>query len=78
MARSGKFNSASSQFFIVHQDATESLDGKYAGFGHVTKGMEIVDEICENVKPMDSNGTVAPLKQPVITSVTIRTEEKAS
>jgi len=78
MARGGKFNSASSQFFIVHKDAAESLDGKYAGFGHVTEGMEIVDEICENVKPMDSNGTVAPFKQPVITSVTIRTVEKAS
>ncbi|HAW15929.1 MAG TPA: peptidylprolyl isomerase, partial [Clostridiales bacterium] len=48
MARNGQsYNSASSQFFIVHQDATY-LDGQYAAFGHVTDGMDIVDQICEN------------------------------
>lgn len=78
MARSGDPNSASSQFFIVHKDAQKSLDGKYAGFGHVIEGMEVVDEICENVRPMDSNGTVSKSKQPIITSVKIRTEPKAS
>ncbi len=44
MARSQNPNSASSQFFIMHADAPY-LDGSYAAFGHVTKGMEIVDEI---------------------------------
>ena len=48
MARAEDFNSASSQFFIVHQDST-FLDGQYAAFGKVTKGMEVVDEIA-NVK----------------------------
>ena len=44
MARSQMFDSASSQFFICHDDAT-FLDGQYAAFGRVTEGMETVDEI---------------------------------
>jgi len=44
MARSQNYNSASSQFFICHADAT-FLDGQYAAFGRVTEGMETVDEI---------------------------------
>ncbi len=44
MARAQSYNSASSQFFIMHQDASY-LDGQYAAFGHVTEGMEAVDEI---------------------------------
>jgi peptidyl-prolyl cis-trans isomerase B (cyclophilin B) len=44
MARSQHPNSASSQFFIMHADG-EFLDGQYAAFGKVTKGIEVVDEI---------------------------------
>ncbi|MDO4940684.1 MAG: peptidylprolyl isomerase [Erysipelotrichaceae bacterium] len=44
MARTMDPNSASSQFFIMHQDAPH-LDGQYAAFGKVTKGIETVDEI---------------------------------
>ncbi len=44
MARAYNPNSASSQFFIMHQDAPH-LDGQYAAFGHVVAGMEAVDEI---------------------------------
>lgn len=44
MARSMMPNSASSQFFIVHQDASH-LDGAYAAFGRVINGMDVVDEI---------------------------------
>ena len=44
MARSNDMNSASSQFFIVHEDST-FLDGKYAAFGKVVEGMDAVDEI---------------------------------
>ena len=44
MARSQMFDSASSQFFICHADAT-FLDGQYAAFGMVTDGMDTVDEI---------------------------------
>ena len=44
MARAQDFNSASSQFFIVHEDAPY-LDEQYAAFGHVVDGMDVVDEI---------------------------------
>ena len=46
MARSQNFNSASSQFFIMHADG-EFLDGQYAAFGKVTSGIETVDAIAE-------------------------------
>ena len=46
MARTKLPNSASSQFFIVHEDAPH-LDGQYAAFGKVVDGMDTVDEIAE-------------------------------
>lgn len=70
MARSSENDSASSQFFIVHEDS-DFLDGEYAAFGTVTEGMEVVDAICEAVQVEDSNGTVAAENQPVITSITV-------
>ena len=68
MARSSAYNSASSQFFIMHEDNT-GLDGLYAAFGKVTSGIEIVDQICQNVQPVDNNGTVLKANQPVIESI---------
>lgn len=66
MARSSDdYNSASSQFFIMHEDNT-SLDNYYAAFGHVTEGIEVVDKICKKAKPTDDNGTIPLAKQPVI------------
>ena len=44
MARAMNPNSASSQFFIMHQYAPH-LDGQYAAFGKVVEGMDVVDEI---------------------------------
>ena len=44
MARSSDPNSASSQFFIVHEDAPH-LDGQYAAFGHIVEGLDTLDEI---------------------------------
>lgn len=44
MARTMIKNSASSQFFIMHEDAPH-LDGEYAAFGKITEGLEVVDEI---------------------------------
>jgi len=38
MARGDEANSASTHFFIL-VDSAPSLDGKFAAFGHVTKGM---------------------------------------
>ena len=46
MARTMDPNSASSQFFIMHQDAPH-LDGQYAAFGKITSGIEVVDEIAD-------------------------------
>ena len=70
MARSQSYNSASSQFFIVHQDSTY-LDGQYAVFGYVTEGMDVVDKVCTEAKPVDGNGTIPASAQPVIDSVRI-------
>lgn len=70
MARSSEPNSASSQFFIVHQDST-FLDGQYAAFGHVTSGMDVVDKIAESAKVEDDNGTVLKENQPVIETIRI-------
>ena len=70
MARSASYNSASSQFFIVHEDST-FLDGQYAGFGKVTKGIEIVDKICEDIQVEDNNGTVLKKNQPIIEKITM-------
>ena len=70
MARSGMPNSASSQFFIVHKDS-KFLDGQYAGFGHVTSGMEIVDQICEETPVVDSNGTVQEGMAPIMEKVVV-------
>lgn len=56
MARASNPDSASSQFFIMHEDAPH-LDGNYAAFGKVIKGIEVVDEIASvqtdyNDKPL--------------------------
>ena len=70
MARSNDMNSASSQFFIMHKDSPH-LDGQYAAFGEVTEGIEVVDKIATDAKPVDGNGTIPSSKQPVINSITI-------
>ena len=48
MARSMDPNSAGSQFFIMHHNASH-LDGQYAAFGRVVAGMEVVDKIASVV-----------------------------
>lgn len=70
MARSQMPDSASSQFFIVQSDST-FLDGKYAAFGYVTEGIEIVDQICKDAVVQDNNGTVFPEDQPIIESIKV-------
>lgn len=70
MARADDPNSGSSQFFIVHKDSLY-LDGSYAGFGHVTDGMDIVNQICENTPNNGDNGSVAEEDQPVIKEIRI-------
>lgn len=66
MARSQDPNSASSQFFICHQDAV-FLDGNYAAFGEVIRGMEVVDAIAD----VDTDGMDKPLDPQVMKKVTL-------
>lgn len=66
-------NSASSQFFIVHQDSTY-LDGNYASFGKVFAGLDVVDKIA-GVK-VDSYDK--PLEDQKIKSIRFITVEKTN
>lgn len=72
MARTSVPDSASSQFFIMHEDYP-SLDGQYAAFGKITEGLDVVDKIAET-----KTTTVAelgmqdvPVEPIVIKSITI-------
>ena len=69
MARSGDPNSAGSQFFIMHED-NKDLDNKYASFGRVLEGMEVVDAIA-NVK---RNASDKPKQDQVIQTITVDTK----
>ncbi len=66
MARSTMPNSASSQFFIMHQD-TPSLDGSYAAFGKVIEGIEEVDKIAA----VQTDSSDKPLTPVVIKRITM-------
>ena len=69
MARGGySYDSAGSQFFIMHQDAPH-LDGQYAAFGEVISGIEIVDEIAF----VETDYNDKPLRDVVIESVRVDT-----
>lgn len=66
MARASSPNSASSQFFIMHQDAPH-LDGQYAAFGKVIEGMDEVDRIAKvRVDYQDK-----PIQDQRISSITV-------
>tara|TARA_B100000927_G_scaffold183826_2_gene148012 strand:- start:483 stop:1091 length:609 start_codon:yes stop_codon:yes gene_type:complete len=54
MARTNDPNSASSQFFICHDNAS-FLDNNYTVFGKVIKGLEIIDQIVNVEKDMNDN-----------------------
>lgn len=62
MARSMMPNSASSQFFIMHEDAPH-LDGAYSAFGKVVEGMDTVDRIAASKVGFDGQ---TPVVAPVI------------
>ena len=68
MARTQAPNSAGSQFFIMHANASY-LDGQYAAFGKVVEGMDVVDEIA-NVR-VDWNDK--PLNPQQIETMTVET-----
>ncbi len=67
MARSMMPNSASSQFFIMHEDAPH-LDGAYAAFGRVIEGMDTVDKIAAVKVGFDGQ---TPVVAPVIKSIEV-------
>ena len=68
MARSQMPDSASSQFFIVHEDSTY-LDGEYAAFGYVTEGMDVVNKIAE----CRTDWSDRPMKAQKMKKVTVET-----
>ena len=75
MARQGNpyfpslaYNTAGSQFFIMHQDGN-FLDGDYAAFGRVTEGIEVVDEIAS----VQTNSNDKPLEDQVIKTIRVET-----
>ncbi len=75
MARTKEPDSASSQFFIVHEDSTY-LDGDYAAFGTVTEGMDVVDALCDWVASgavlCDNNGVIQNVEEmPIIETVKV-------
>lgn len=72
MARTNDPNSATSQFFITLDDSAKySLDGKYAGFGRVVEGMDVVDAIANGLfdKAIDGMGFVSDSDAIKITSI---------
>ena len=66
MARSMRPNSAGSQFFIM-TSVSPHLDGSYAAFGRVTKGLEHADRI-QNVRRDRAD---KPLEPQVIASIRV-------
>lgn len=65
MARSQDYNSASSQFFIMHAD-NNYLDGQYAAFGKVTDGMDVVDSIADVEVATGLSGEASSPVEPVV------------
>ncbi len=68
MARSMMPDSAGSQFFIMHKNASH-LDGAYAAFGKITEGMDVVNKIAETA--VDYNDR--PMQEQKMKSVTVET-----
>ena len=71
MARTQIPDSASSQFFICHADAT-FLDGQYAAFGEVVEGIEVVDRIA----CVDTDMRDKPIRDIVMEEVTLIPDEQ--
>ena len=73
------YDSASAQFFIMHEDNSDSMDGLYAGFGKVLEGMDVVDKIANlevvtrEATEDSSEGVDKPVNPPVISSITVET-----
>jgi peptidyl-prolyl cis-trans isomerase B (cyclophilin B) len=70
MARSSSPDSAGSQFFIVHADHADHLDGKYTVFGELVSGLDVLDKIA--TAPVSGERPLVPVK---MESVTIEDEK---
>ena len=68
MARAQPYDSAGSQFFIMHQDGTY-LDGQYAAFGRVISGMDVVDKIAKTT----TDSKDKPYKDQVMATIRVET-----
>lgn len=66
MARTSFPNSATSQFFIMHQKSPH-LDGQYASFGIAKSGFDVIDSIAKTRRDQYDR----PLEPVIIESVTI-------
>lgn len=75
MARSSAYDSASSQFFIVHEDST-FLDGQYAAFGEVVYGMDTVDGIANTEVDNANSQSPKPVHTVTINSMMFVTPEQ--
>ena len=69
MARDDGFDTAGTQFFVVHQDA-HKLDGRYAAFGQMTEGIEVLDRIAA-LPTYGPESWNKPVKMPVMSRVRI-------
>ena len=69
MARDDGYDTAGTQFFVVHQDA-HKLDGRYAAFGQMTEGFEVLDAIA-NVPTHGIETWNKPVEMPVMTFIRI-------
>ncbi|MBR5587171.1 MAG: peptidylprolyl isomerase [Clostridia bacterium] len=72
MARSNHNDSASCQFFICYDDVSEMLDGSYAAFGKVTKGLEALEEFQAVDLTISAGEQSRPVKPIVIKSAIIK------
>ena len=68
MARAQPYDSAGSQFFIMHEDGTY-LDGQYAAFGRVISGMDVVDAIAKTT----TDARDKPYKDQIMETVRVET-----
>ncbi len=69
MARASSFDTGGSQFFICHADRPD-LDGKYAAFGKVIEGIDVVDKIAA----VETDSNDKPLKDVMIKLITVDTQ----
>ena len=69
MARDDAYDTADTQFFVVHKDAAK-LDGRYAAFGEMLSGFSVLDKIADEPTygPETWN---KPVKMPVIRKITV-------